>query len=306
MKRYKLGLIVTMLIWGSIGIFVRYIDFTSSQIALVRAIVGSLFLITFSLFSKEHLSKEKIKANLLTLIGCGICLGFNWIFLFQAYNYTTISTATICYYLAPIIVIFLSPVLLKEKLTSIKVLCIIAAMIGMLCIVGIDKNNMGSNNIIGILYGLGAACLYAGVVICNKFLKGIPGKDSSIIQLSVAGIFLIPYVLFTDGINFSQVGFLSIGLLLIVGIVHTGIAYLIYFTVIQKLPSQTVAIYSYVDPISAIIMSSILLSEKMTLLQVFGGILILGSTFISEIYGAKVKEKESIPQLCTTEEDENI
>lgn len=303
MKKYKLGLIIAMLIWGSIGIFVRYIDFTSSQIALVRAIVGSIFLIVFSLISKEHLSKEKIKSNLLVLVACGICLGFNWIFLFQAYNYTTISTATICYYLAPIIVMFVSPVLLKEKLTPVKVLCILAAMIGMLCIVGIDKSNMGGNNIVGIIYGLSAACLYAGVVILNKFLKDISGRDSSVVQLSVAAIFLLPYVIFTEKISLTGVSSQSITLLLIVGIVHTGIAYLIYFTVIQKLESQTVAIYSYVDPISAIIMSAIILSESMSLLQILGGILILGSTFISEIYSNKIKSQSLLVEMANSEEE---
>lgn len=303
MKKYKLGLIIAMLIWGSIGIFVRYIDFTSSQIALVRAIVGSIFLIAFSMISKEHLSKEKIKSNLLVLVACGICLGFNWIFLFQAYNYTTISTATICYYLAPVIVMFLSPFLLKEKLTPVKVLCIVAAMIGMLCIVGIDKSSMGGNNIVGIVYGLSAACLYAGVVVLNKFLKDISGRDSSVVQLSVAAIFLIPYVIFTEKISLAGVSSKSIILLLIIGIVHTGIAYLIYFTVIQKLESQTVAIYSYVDPISAIIMSAIILSESMSLLQILGGILILGSTFISEIYSNKIKSQEVLVEVANSEEE---
>ncbi|WP_455538552.1 DMT family transporter [Terrisporobacter sp.] len=299
MNKSKLGLIITMLIWGSIGIFVRNINFSSSQIALVRAVVGSIFLIIFSLFSKEHLSKEDIKNNLFVLTCAGVCLGFNWIFLFQAYNYTTISTATICYYIAPIIVMFLSPILLKEKLTPIKILCIIAAMIGMFCIIGMDKSNIGDSNVLGVLYGLGAACLYAGVVIFNKFLKDISGRNSSVVQLSVAAVFLMPYVLFTDKINFVGVGYLSMGLLLILGIVHTGVAYLIYFTVIRNLSAQTVAIYSYIDPISAIIMSSILLGEKMSLLQVIGGILIIGSTFVSEIYEGKAKTKE---EVVTTEE----
>ena len=198
---------------------------------------------------------------------------------------------------------FLSPLLLKEKLTVTKIICIIAAMVGMFCIAGIDKSNAGTNNIIGILYGLSAACLYAGVVILNKFLKNISGRDSSVIQLSVAGIFLIPYVLLTDGFDFSSAGSTSIIFLLVVGIIHTGVAYLIYFTVIQKLPSQTVAIYSYVDPISAIIMSSILLRESMSLLQILGGILILGSTFISEIYEGKIRQKDLILEASTTQEE---
>lgn len=303
MKKYKLGLIISMLIWGSIGIFVKYINFTSSQIALVRAIVGSIFLIIFSMISKESLSKEKIKSNLLVLICCGICLGFNWIFLFQAYHYTTVSTATICYYLAPIIVMFLSPFLLKEKLNSVKVCCIVAAMIGMLCIVGIDKSSMGKNNMVGILYGLSAACFYTGVVILNKFLKGISGRDSAIVQLSVSAIFLLPYVIFTQKISLIGVSSQSIILLLVLGVVHTGIAYLLYFTVIQKIESQTVAIYSYVDPISAIFMSAIILNESMSLLQIIGGLLILGSTFISEVYSNKIKSQEFLLESSTTEEE---
>lgn len=303
MKKYKLGLIISMLIWGSIGIFVKYINFTSSQIALVRAIVGSIFLIIFSMISKESLSKEKIKSNLLVLICCGICLGFNWIFLFQAYHYTTVSTATICYYLAPIIVMFLSPFLLKEKLNSVKVCCIVAAMIGMLCIVGIDKSSMGENNMVGILYGLSAACFYTGVVILNKFLKGISGRDSATVQLSVSAIFLLPYVIFTEKISLVGVSSQSIILLLVLGVVHTGIAYLLYFTVIQKIESQTVAIYSYVDPISAIFMSAIILNESMSLLQIIGGILILGSTFISEVYSNKIKSQEFLLESATTEKE---
>lgn len=303
MKKYKLGLIISMLIWGSIGIFVKYINFTSSQIALVRAIVGSIFLMIFSMISKESLSKEKIKSNLLVLICCGICLGFNWIFLFQAYHYTTVSTATICYYVAPIIVMFLSPFLLKEKLNSVKVCCIVAAMIGMLCIVGIDKSSMGENNMVGILYGLSAACFYTGVVILNKFLKGISGRDSAIVQLSVSAIFLLPYVIFTEKISLVGVSSKSIILLLVLGVVHTGIAYLLYFTVIQKIESQTVAIYSYVDPISAIFMSAIILNESMSLLQIIGGILILGSTFISEVYSNKIKSQEFLLESATTEKE---
>jgi len=303
MKKYKLGLIISMLIWGSIGIFVKYINFTSSQIALVRAIVGSIFLMIFSMISKESLSKEKIKSNLLVLICCGICLGFNWIFLFQAYHYTTVSTATICYYVAPIIVMFLSPFLLKEKINSVKVCCIVAAMIGMLCIVGIDKSSMGENNMVGILYGLSAACFYTGVVILNKFLKGISGRDSAIVQLSVSAIFLLPYVIFTEKISLVGVSSKSIILLLVLGVVHTGIAYLLYFTVIQKIESQTVAIYSYVDPISAIFMSAIILNESMSLLQIIGGILIIGSTFISEVYSNKIKSQEFLLESATTEKE---
>lgn len=290
MNKYKLELIGSMLLFGSIGIFVKNIEFTSVQIALGRAIIGALFLFIFSIISKKTTSKELIKSNILILILGGICLSINWIFLFEAYKYTAISSATICYYLAPIIVMFLSPIIFKEKLTVVKIVCILSAMVGMLCVIGVG-NSSGSNNFVGILYALAAACLYSCVIILNKFLKDMSGLQSAFIELSIASLFLIPYVYFTDGISFSGVSSISIVLLLTIGIVHTGIAYLFYFNSIQNLESQTVAIYSYVDPISAIIMSSLLLGEKMTFLQVIGGILIIGSTFINEIFAKKLSRE---------------
>lgn len=290
MNKYKLELIGSMLLFGSIGIFVKNIEFTSVQIALGRAIIGALFLFIFSIISKKTTSKELIKSNILILILGGICLSINWIFLFEAYKYTAISSATICYYLAPVIVMFLSPIIFKEKLTVVKIVCILSAMVGMLCVIGVG-NSSGSNNFVGILYALAAACLYSCVIILNKFLKDMSGLQSAFIELSIASLFLIPYVYFTDGISFSGVSSISIVLLLTIGIVHTGIAYLFYFNSIQNLESQTVAIYSYVDPISAIIMSSLLLGEKMTFLQVIGGILIIGSTFINEIFAKKLSRE---------------
>ena len=290
MNKYKLELIGSMLLFGSIGIFVKNIEFTSVQIALGRAIIGALFLFIFSIISKKTTSKELIKSNILILILGGICLSINWIFLFEAYKYTAISSATICYYLAPIIVMFLSPIIFKEKLTVVKIVCILSAMVGMLCVIGVG-NSSGSNNFVGILYALAEACLYSCVIILNKFLKDMSGLQSAFIELSIASLFLIPYVYFTDGISFSGVSSISIVLLLTIGIVHTGIAYLFYFNSIQNLESQTVDIYSYVDPISAIIMSSLLLGEKMTFLQVIGGILIIGSTFINEIFAKKLSRE---------------
>lgn len=290
MNKYKSELIGSMLLFGSIGIFVKNIEFTSVQIALGRAIIGALFLFIFSIISKKTTSKELIKSNILILILGGICLSINWIFLFEAYKYTAISSATICYYLAPLIVMFLSPIIFKEKLTVVKIVCILSAMVGMLCVIGVG-NSSGSNNFVGILYALAAACLYSCVIILNKFLKDMSGLQSAFIELSIASLFLIPYVYFTDGISFSGVSSISIVLLLTIGIVHTGIAYLFYFNSIQNLESQTVAIYSYVDPISAIIMSSLLLGEKMTFLQVIGGILIIGSTFINEIFAKKLSRE---------------
>ena len=290
MKRTKASLILVMILFGSIGLFVREINCTSSQIALTRGVIGSICLVLASFIIKQPLSWKRIKPNLGILIASGIAIGLNWIFLFEAYKYTTIATATICYYFAPVIVMFLSPLILKERLSGIKIACILAAMLGMICISATGEDAGGQNHFLGIAYGLGAAVLYASIMIMNKFLKGVTSLESTVPQLGFAALAILPYVLINGGFNVSQLDSQSFILLIIVGVVHTGIGYLIYFGAFQKLSGQTIAAFSYIDPISAIILSSLLLREEMTWLQIVGAILILGSTYISEFYRNKKAE----------------
>jgi RarD protein len=275
-----------MLIFGSIGLFARNINLSSGQTALARAFIGSIFLFAACPVLKQKLAWKSIRPNLLPLILSGAAIGFNWILLFEAYKYTSIANATLSYYFAPVFVLFLSPFILKERITFIKAVCILSALLGMFFIVGIS-NGSGKSNIIGIGYGLCAAVLYAGVVITNKFLKGLSGIETTLIQISSASIVLLPYILFTEELQLFQMDHKSILLLITVGIVHTGTAYLLYFTAIRKLSAQTIAVFSFTDPISAIILSSIIFKEQMTLLQIVGGVLILGATFLSEVSDKK-------------------
>lgn len=275
--------ITAMLIFGTIGIFVRNIDLSSKETALSRGIIGSLFLIVVLICSKEKISFQGIKKNILILFLSGIGIGLNWIFLFQAYKYTTVSTATLSYYSAPVIVTILSPIILKERLSLIKFLCVIGAMTGMIFIAG-NSESSGAvyNHTLGIIYGVSAAVFYASVIIMNKFIKGLGGLETTVTQLILASIVLVPYVIMTGGFDFSRMTKISYISLIILGVVHTGFAYFLYFSSLKELKGQTIAVLSYIDPISAVIISSLFLGEKMTFLQIVGGILILGSTFISE------------------------
>lgn len=277
--------LTAMLIFGTIGIFVKNIDLTSKEIAVLRGVIGSLFLITIMIFSKEKISFSGIKKNIWLLLFSGIGVGLNWIFLFQSYKYTTISIATLSYYCAPVFVTILSPVILKEKLSLKKFLCICTAMAGMACIVGNIEtgNEIQYNHTLGIIYGLSAAIFYASVILINKFIKDLKGLETTVTQLILASIVLIPYVMMTDGFDFSKMTINSAVYLLILGVLHTGFAYFLYFSSLKELKGQTIAVLSYIDPISAVIISSLFLREAMNLLQIVGGILILGSTFISEI-----------------------
>ena len=282
----KLRNITALLIFGTIGLFVKNIELSSSEIALTRGFIGGVTLILATIFLKKKISFEAIKNNLYLLIFSGLAVGLNWIFLFQGYKYTSISNATLSYYFAPIFVTILAPFILKEKLTLSKFLCVLMALVGMFCIVGVDGINGGSD-LIGIVYGLLAAGFYASVILMNKFLKGIDSIEITVIQLISATITLLPYVLYVEGLGILSVSSVSIPYILILGIVHTGIAYLLYFSSLQGLKGQTIAVLSYIDPVFAIIISAIILKEQLGVLQIIGGVLILGSSFLSEFLNRK-------------------
>ncbi|AHF07108.1 DMT family transporter [Desulfitobacterium metallireducens] len=288
----KLRLVIAMLIFGSIGVLVKNIDLSSSEIALLRGMIGSIFLIGVSIFIKQKPSLNQIKENIVLLLLSGAAIGFNWILLFQSYKYTTISNATLSYYFAPVFVMLLAPFILKEKLTSIKVGCIITAMIGLFLILNTgESHSVGGayNHVVGVLYGLSAAVLYASVILMNKFIKNLSGFETTVIQLIIAALVLLPYVLIKDPMDLSAITLHSWIYILILGIFHTGIAYFLYFTSFKELKGQTIAVLSYIDPISAVIIAAIFLGESMNFIQILGGILILGSTFLSESLEAKNK-----------------
>lgn len=277
------GLIVSMCIFGTIGIIRRYIDMPSSFIALGRAVIGTIFLAAVLLLRKDRPDVSGIRKNLPLLILSSISLGFNWILLFEAYNYTTVTTATLCYYMAPMLMILASHFLFRERLNRKKGLCVLVAFIGMILVSGIVKSGIPElSEIKGILFGLGAAVLYATTVLLNKKISLDSAFDRTIIQLGLAAVILLPYTLLTEdvgGISFTGI---NIGLLVVAGIVHTGIPYALYFSSIKNLPSQSVALLSYVDPILAIILSALVLREPVGVAEIVGAALILGAAYFSE------------------------
>lgn len=284
MNKHKLKLMSSMAIFGTVGIFVKNIPAPSSFIAVVRGFGGMLFMLLAAIIGKRGISKESIKKNLPKLFLSGAFIGINWILLFEAYRYTTVATATLCYYLAPVIIILVSPFLLKEKLTLKKLLCVIGALIGMIFVSGVAENGIPSfSEIKGVLLGTGAAVFYASAVILNKKFTDIEASDRTLTQLGFAAAAVLPYVLLTQDITAIRLNYAEIILLAVVTVVHTGISYAMYFASIKELDTQTVAIFSYIDQIVAIILSAVILNESLTVYGIIGAVLILGSTFISEL-----------------------
>ena len=280
----SLQLTLAMVVFGTIGIFRRYIPLPSSMVAMTRGIMGMVFLLLVLKFRRMKLDRGAIKKKFWLLCTSAAAMGVNWILLFEAYNYTSVATATLCYYLAPMFVILASPVLLKEKLSAKKLICVAVALLGMVFVSGVLQTGIsGAGEIKGILLGLGAAAFYASVILMNKHLGNVPAYDRTIVQLGAAGVVLLPYVLLTENVAAMQFTPLGLAMLAIVCIVHTGIAYILYFGSLMHIKAQTAAILSYIDPVVAILLSALLLKENMGILGGIGAVLVLGAAIVSEL-----------------------
>ena len=270
-------------VFGTLALFTRNIAVASSELALYRAVLASVLLVGYLLLSRQKLDFATIKKQLPLLLLSGAAMGFNWILLFEAYRYTTVSVATLSYYFAPVIVTVACPILFREKLTKKPLLCFAMSTRGLVLITGIGDLSAGSSHGKGILFGLGAACLYATVVLLNKFIKGVTGIHRSLFQFLAAILVLTPYVAATSGFHpevLDGTGWLC---LLVVGLFHTGVTYCLYFSALKDLSGQEASILSYVDPLVAVLISVLVLGESMTPVQMLGGALILGFTLWNEL-----------------------
>lgn len=278
----RLMLITSMVVFGTIAPFVRNIPVSSGEVALYRAILAAIMIICFLMITKQRIRFSGIRKEIPLLLASGMAMGINWILLFEAYKYTTVSTATLSYYFAPVIVTAVCPILFREKLTGKQILCFVMSTLGLVMITGVGDAG-GKNDLFGILLGLGAAVFYATVVLLNKFIKNVEGIHRTLLQFLAAIIILTPYVMMTSGINVTALDGIGLLSLLIVGLVHTGITYCMYFSSLKEIPGQKAAILSYIDPLVAVVISVTILGETMTLWQGIGGLLILGFTLWNEL-----------------------
>ncbi|PEJ52369.1 EamA family transporter [Bacillus sp. AFS002410] len=283
----KIQFILSMIIFGTIGLVVRSINLSSSETALLSSSIGCVFLVFVFFVMKKSIPWKLVKASASIILLSAIALGGNWIFLYKSYDYTTVTNATLAYYFAPVFVMILSPVILKEQLSIKKVICIGVAIIGMLLIVGNGISASGKDDLLGIIFGLVAAAFYAALMLLNKFIQHIAKLEITIIQLGITAILLLPYVLFTEGLGILEVPRSSILFIILLGIINTGVGFWLFFSGMQNLKGQSIAMLSYVDPFVAILISGVILQEQMTVVLMIGGALLLGSTFVSEYQSKK-------------------
>lgn len=278
-----------MVIFGTNGLIVANISLGSAEIVLMRTFLGSLFLLAIVLV-KRSFSFADLKADLIPATIGGAALGLNWVLLFSAYRSAGVGLSTLTYYCGPIIVLALSPVLFREKLTWNKLLAIAAVAVGMFCITG--DIEPGSDVQTGILFGGGAALLYASLIVANKRVKRLSGLNCAMYELIVAFFVVLIYLL-ASKVKLPVIPAAEdIVWVLAIGLVNTGLAYYLYFSSLQKLPGQTVALVCYIDPLTALLVSGAFLGEKLLGVQIAGAVLILGGACLGELKFKKTENKK--------------
>lgn len=276
MKKATVKFLLSMTIFGTIGLFVDAIPLPSGAIALFRGIMGLAVLLLGMALTKQKLRLDVMKKELFLLCASGAAMGLNWVLLFEAYRHTTVATATVCYYLAPAFLMLASP-LLGEKLTAKKLLCLLTCLVGMVLVTGIDGGNLA-----GIAFGIGAAILYASVMFMNRKIRFVSDYERTVTQMAMSIPVVGVYTLLRGGVDLSGMGATQWVLMAVVGIVHTGLAYFLYFGAVGRLPATTVAVCSYLDPVVAVLLSAILIAP-IGIPAVCGAVLILGSTLVGQL-----------------------
>ena len=294
-------LISSMLIFGTVGLFVRGADFPSGFIAMARGYIGALVILAFMMIVRRPPSLRAIRENAIKLVLSGAFIGINWILLFESYSYTTVATATLCYYMAPVFVIIASPLLLSERVGKVRWACVLAALFGMV-LVSEPWTASESGGLVGIALALLAALFYAAVTVTNKKMGEISALDRTVVQLFVASLVITPYTFIAENVSPESFTGTAVLLLVALGILHTGVAYVFYFGSIKDLSANTVAIFGYLDPIVAVLLSAIVLQEKITPVGAIGAVIVLVATLLSELLPSLLEKRKSISHTEETVE----
>lgn len=277
----RLKYIIAVVLYGTIGMFLRYVSLPSEIVAMCRGLIGSLFIFIYMKITHQKIDSEAIRRNRKWLVLGGICLGLNWVFLFAAYVKTTVAIASLCNYMAPVIVILIAPFVLHEKLDKRKLPCVILAFIGIVLVSNVWDGAIGS--ISGIIMGLMGALCFVGVIICNRKLNKISSLDKSLIQLAISVMVILPFILVKNIGRPLGIDFRSVMITLMVGVINTGLAYVFYFGGMSTLPVHEVAILGYLEPVVSVLCSVLFLHESMTIIGWLGAIIVIFALVVSEI-----------------------
>lgn len=274
---------ISVFLYGTLGLFLSMINVNSDFVVFCRGTIGALFILLVKIIRKDSFNFKAIKKNLPYLAICGISLGLNEMFLFIGYKYA-VSLASLGNYTAPISVIVISAILYKEKLNIKQILCVIASFLGIILISGVLTSS--NTDLRSLMYGLLASIGFIFLVLFSKKLGDINPLDKTFIQLLFTSLAVLPFVIINKSIP-TVFDLKTISILLMLGILHTGFAYLLYFDAIKTLEPIKIALIGYVEPVLSVLIGALLLNEPMDIYGIIGTILIIGSAIVSELVSDK-------------------
>ncbi len=265
---------LAMAIFGSIGFFTIQTGIPAVELVFVRCIFATIFLGAIWLISGLHKVEVWQKREVVQTIVCGIFLVLNWVFLFKAFEIMSITITITLYNLAPIFVIMIGGLFLKEKLTVTSILAIVTCFVGSVFIIGIHNFNSLTEFVSsGFGWAILSAICFAMTMLIGKGITSLSAYAMTFVQTSIGILMLFPFMNFSVFIGLSDSNwFYIIG----TGLIHTGFVYYLFFNSLRKLSTVVISALVFVDPVVAIILDTILLDFKPTYLQAIGILLIFG------------------------------
>lgn len=283
-KKAFIKYLCALLLFGLNGIVASNISLSSYEIVFLRTLIGSVLLLALFLLSAGKFHIKEYKKDSLFIVLSGIAMGTSWMFLYEAYQQIGVSLSSLLYYCGPVIVMILSPLICKEKLTFPKIVGFLIVVVGILLVNG--NVSTSSGNSWGLFCAAMSAIMYVFMVTLNKQSRQITGLENAVIQLTVSFLTVAVFVGFKQQFVIHVIPADWIWIV-ILGVFNTGIGCYLYFSPLSKLPVQTVAVCGYLEPLSAVIFATILLGEQMAAIQVVGAICIVGGAMVGELVRTK-------------------
>ena len=272
-RQGTLEMTAAMVIVGTIGGFVVLSGQPVLDVVFWRCAFGAAALLAVCA-AKGLLRRELLRPRVLGLAALGgVAIVVNWLLLFAAYRHASISVATAVYNTQPFILVGLGALLFKERPGPAKLAWLALAFCGVVLIVQTrsDASYATGGYAAGILMALAAAFFWAMAAIITKKLAGTPPHLIALIQVCIGTLMLAPLAHWSH----LPIGLTAWGSLATIGLVHTGLVYVLMYSAVQKLPTHLQGSLSFIYPVVAILVDLVAFGHRLQLTQLLGVVVVL-------------------------------
>lgn len=281
-----LKIIVAMLIWSTWGLMIRWMALPVIVVIFYTSLIAS-FTVPVVLKMRGELALSGLRKTGWVFALLAVSSITNNLTYFYSLAHTTISNAVFTHYTAPLFVAVLAPLMIAERLQKTTLISLPIAALGMVMIVlSAGGLRADSGDTAGIVAGIVSGVAYAFLIIFSRKLSQMQLHHKAVVFLLwTTTIVTAPWALFMD----YHIDYRAAGLLLITGVLHSTLAPLLYYNALRKVMAQHAAILGYMEPLAAIPLAFLFLSETPSLVALFGGVLILFSGYL--VIHSRMREK---------------